>query len=188
MTASDSLELIQSVRERRLITLGLADQVVEERWREPILPGGRTAHAMLAHLLAWDEWLTAVLELSALRPLPEKLKQPLRDVDAFNERSAVRYDGLPRQDLLMGLQGASVRLVSAATASGGDWAVRRIPDLAPSATRPDGQPSRGPTAGGLLRTLREHEREHNEEFSAVFSVMVDLEKMRERSQARERGT
>ncbi|HEU0026752.1 MAG TPA: hypothetical protein VFQ25_06510 [Ktedonobacterales bacterium] len=185
MTASDSLEIIQSVRERRLITLGLADQVAEERWREAILPGGRTAHAMLAHLLAWDEWLTAVLELSALRPLPEKLKQPLRDVDAFNGRSIVRFDGLPRQDLLMGLQGASVRLVSALTASGGGWASRRIPDLAPSRTRPDGQPSRGPSVGGLLRTLREHEREHDEEFSAVFGVTVDLEQLRE--QARERG-
>lgn len=187
MVAGDTPTLIQSVRERRLITLALADQVAEERWREPLLPGDRTAHAMLAHLLAWDEWLTAVLELSVLRALPEKLRQPLRDVDAFNARAVARYDGLGRQDLLTGLQGASVRLASAASAGGDGWESRRIPDLAPHPTRPDGQPSRGPSVAGLLGMLREHEREHDEDFSAAFGVTTDLEKLREQLQSRERS-
>lgn len=187
MAAGDGPEVIQSMRERRLITLALADQLAEERWREPALPGGRTTHAMLAHLLAWDEWAIAIFELSVLRALPEKLKQALRDVDAFNQRAIARYDGLPRQDLLMGLQGANARLISAATAGGGDWASRRIPDLAPNPTRPDGQPSRGPSVGGLLRSLRDHERQHGDEFSATFGVTVDLEKLREQAQTQGRG-
>ena len=179
MAAEDSAELIQSARERRLITLALADQLTEERWREPAMPGGRTAHAMLAHLLAWDEWATAVFELSALRALPAKLALALRDVDAFNARAVERFNGLGRDDLLTGLQGASARLMSAATGAGGDaWAERRIPDLAPHPVNPNGQPSRGPSVGGLLRTLRKHEREHDEEFSAAFGVTVDLEQLR----------
>lgn len=178
MTAEDGADIIQSVRERRFVTLALAQQTPEERWREPALPGGRTAQALLSHLLAWDEWATAVFELSALRALPEKLVLAYRDVDAFNARAVARYDGLERDQTLAGLQGANMRLVSAATAGGAGWAGRRIPDLAPSATKPGGQPSRGPSVAGLLRMLREHEREHDEEFAATFGVSVDLEEMR----------
>lgn len=178
MATEDSANLIQSMRERRLLTLALAGQIPEERWREPALADGWTPHALLSHLLAWDEWATAVFELSALRALPEKLVQAYRDVDAFNARAVARFDGLEHDQTLAGLQGANMRLVSAATAGRDEWAQRRIPDLAASATRPDGQPSRGPSVGGLLRTLREHEREHDEQLSAAFGVTVDLEKLR----------
>lgn len=178
MAAEDSADLIQSMRERRLLTLALASQIPEERWREPVLPDRWTAHALLSHLLAWDEWATAVFELSALRALPEKLVQAYRDVDAFNARAVARFDGLEHDQTLMGLQGANMRLVSAATASASEWAQRRIPDLAPSATQPDGQPSRGPSVGGLLRLLRDHERDHDEQLSTAFGVTADLEKLR----------
>ncbi len=196
MATGEKTTLIQSMRERRLVTLGLADQLAQERWREPLLPDGRTAHAMLSHLLAWDEWTTAVFELSALRALPEKLTQALRDAGAFNARAVARYDALGRDDLLTGLQGASARLISAATGVGGEaWAERRISDLAldtasASGQPPyepgvaslladvSGQPSRGPSVAGLLEMLREHERRHDEELSAAFGVTVDLEKLR----------
>ena len=188
MAAEDGAALIQSTRERRLITLALADQTPEERWREPLLSGERSAHAMMAHLLAWDEWATAVFELSVLRALPEKIVLALRDVDAFNARSIARFNGLGREDLILGLHGASARLISAATGAGGDaWAERRIPDLAPHPTNSNGQPSRGPSVGGLLRTLRKHEREHDEEFSTVFGVTADLEKLRAQALGEESG-
>jgi hypothetical protein len=180
MTAEGGADLIQSVRERRLLTLALAEQVGEERWREPALTGERTAHALFSHLLAWDEWATAAFELSALRPLPEKLALALRDVDAFNARAVARYGGLEREQLLAGLQGVNMRLVSAATATGPNWAERRIAELAPSPVGKDGQPSRGPSVAGLLRTLREHERAHDEEFSTAFGVSVDLDELRAR--------
>ncbi len=179
MAANDTATLIQSMRERRLLTLALADQVGENRWRAPLLPGDRTAHAMLSHLLAWDEWLTAVFELSVVRNLPEKLTQTLLDVDSFNARAEARYTGLSRDDLLTGLQGANARLLSAATGSNGElWAARQIDDLAPYPTGPGGLPSRGPSVAGLLETLREHESRHAEEFSTAFGVTADLEKLR----------
>jgi hypothetical protein len=209
MATEEKLTLIQSIRERRLVTLGLADQAGSDRWREPLLPGGVTAHAMFSHLLAWDEWAIAVFELSALRELPEKLTRALREIDGFNARAVARYNGLAREDLLMGLQGSSARLASAATGIGGEaWAERRIPDLAPNrasdpaappsrepnvtsllnASDPAGQPSRGPSVGGLLKILREHEREHDEEFSAAFGVSVDLEKLRADALNEEKNT
>lgn len=198
MADGEAEALLQSMRERRLMTLGLADQVAQERWREPLLPGGETAHAMLSHLLAWDEWATAVFELSALRELPEKLKQPLREADAFNARAVARYSGLDRDVLLTGLQGASVRLLSAATSIGlAQWPKRRIADLilydASASDQPsrepgaimllkaagaDGQSSGGPSVAGLLEMLREHERQHGEEFAVAFGVTVDLEALR----------
>ena len=52
-------DLIQLAREQRLMTLALADQVDGARWSEPALPGERSPHAMLSHLLGWDEWLIA---------------------------------------------------------------------------------------------------------------------------------
>lgn len=174
--------LLQSLRERRLVTVGLAGQVGEERWREPLLPGATTPHAVISHLLAWDEWAMAVFELSALRELPAKVRGALREVDAFNARAVARFDGLDRDDLLMGLQSANARVVAAATGAGGDgWAQRRIPDLAPNPLGADGKPSRGPAVAGLLGMLREHEREHDEELAAAFSITVDLEKLRAQS-------
>jgi len=170
---------IQTLREQRLMTLALADQVTGTRWSEPALPGGFSAHAMLSHLLGWDEWLIATLELSATRELPAKLVGAFRDVDAFNARSVARYANVSRDDLLGALQGTSARMVSSALAAGGaEWAQRRIPDLAPEPQRADGTPSRGPSVGGLLRMLREHERHHCEEFSAALGVTVDMAQLR----------
>lgn len=180
--AESNAELLQSLRERRLATMALADQVGAERWREPALPGGMTSHAMISHLLAWDEWASAVFELSVVRELPVKLRGALQEVDAFNARAMARFDGLDRDVLLMGLQNSCARVLAAAAGAGGDgWAGRRIPDLAPHPTRADGKPSRGPSVAGLLRTLREHEREHCEALSAAFGVTVDLDELRART-------
>jgi hypothetical protein len=171
--------LLQSLRERRLMTLALAEQIGLERWREPLLPGGTTPQAMIAHLLAWDEWAAAVFELSALRELPAKLRGALREVDAFNARAVARFDLLERDHLLTAMQSANARLLFAALSVGGaEWPGRRIPDLAPSPLNADGQPSRGPSVAGLLGMLREHEREHDEEFGAAFGASVDLEALR----------
>lgn len=170
---------IQLAREQRLKMLALADQIAGPRWTEPALPGGVSPHAMLSHLLGWDEWLIAVLEMSAVRELPAKLVAAYHDVDGFNARSVVRYADISRDDLLGALQGTSTRIVSSALAVGGaEWAQRRIPDLAPPRADANGQPSRGPTVGGLLRLMRRHERDHCEEFSAAMGVTVDMEQLR----------
>ena len=60
----NATDLVQRMREQRLTTLALADQIGEERWREPALPGG-SIHDVLAHLLGWDEWAMAVFDISA---------------------------------------------------------------------------------------------------------------------------
>ncbi len=173
---------IQRSREQRLLTLALADQITGARWGEPALPGGVSLHAMLSHLLGWDEWVIAAIELSALRELPARLVSAYHDVDGFNARSVARYANISRDDLLAGLQGTSMRVASSALAVGGaEWAHRRIPELAPPRAAGDGadaKPSRGPSVGGLLRMLREHEREHGDEVSAAFGVRVDLEQLR----------
>lgn len=174
---------IQAAREQRLMTLALADQINTARWDEPALPGGVSLHATLAHLLGWEEWATAVFEVSALRELPARLVTAYREVDAFNARSVARFAGVSRADLFASLQGANTRLVSSALAVGGaQWAERRIPELAPppqaGADSQPHQPSRGPSVGGLLRMLARHEREHAQEISATFGVSVDLERMR----------
>jgi hypothetical protein len=183
--AQAAAALLQSVRERRVMSLALAEEIGLERWNAPLLPGERTAHALYSHLLAWDEWATAVFELSALRALSEKLVRPYLEVDAFNARSVARFAGLPREDLLMGLQGANARLIAAALgADGAAWFARRIPDLAPPGAGTPEKPSRGPSVGGLLRLLLNHEREHNEEISATYGVSVDLERLRAQSQER----
>jgi len=195
-------EIVQQARERRLVTLALAEQVKEDRWRDRILDDNtRTIHDVLAHVLAWDEWATAVFELSAVRALPEKLVTAMRDIDAFNARAAKRYEGLSRIDLLSGLQAASGRLISGAIGRGDPaWYRRRIDDLAelrsileqrqtgdtsapavPSVDRQapqDGQQAKGPSVGGLLRMLATHEREHDEQISGAFAITVDLEQMR----------
>ena len=50
------------------------------------MPGERTLHDLLAHLLGWDEWAVGVFEISALRALPPVLIEALRDVDDYNAR------------------------------------------------------------------------------------------------------
>ena len=173
---------IQQSREQRLVTLTLADQIAGARWDEPALPGDGSLHALLSHLLGWDEWLIAVLEVSSVRELPPKLVTVYRDVDGFNARSIARLAHVSRDDLMASLQGSSRRVASSAFAVGGQaWAQRRITELAPP--RPpdapaDAPPSRGPTVGGLLRLMRRHEQAHGEEISAAFDVRVDLEQLR----------
>lgn len=173
---------IQQLREQRLMTLALADQITGARWTEPALPGGVSLHAMLSHLLGWDELMIAVLEVSAVRELPTKLITAYRDVDAFNARSVARYANIRRDDLLGSLQGSNARLVSSALSVGGaEWALRRVPELAPPRDGQAGQdakPSRGPSVGGLLGMLREHEHDHCKEISAALGVTVDMEQLR----------
>jgi hypothetical protein len=173
-------DLIQSLREQRLMTLALADQLTGLRWSAPALPGDVSPHALLAHLLGWDEWAIAVFEMSATRELPAKLITAYREIDAFNARSVARYANIARDDLLGSLQGTSARVTSSARAVGGaNWAQRRIPELAPP--NDDGasaRSSRGPSIGGLLRMLRSHERAHCEELSATLGVTVDMEQLR----------
>lgn len=169
---------VQRSREQRLLTLALADQIATPRWSDPALPGGGSLHAMLSHLLGWDEWLIAALEVSATRPLPVRLIAAYRDVDAFNARSVERLAHTSRDDLMASLQGSSMRVTSSALGVGGaDWAQRRIVELAPPRAA-DAPPSRGPSVGGLLRMLRTHEHDHDEEVSVAFGVRVDLEQLR----------
>ncbi len=123
---------IQRSREQRLVTLTLADQIAGARWDEPALPGGGSLHALLSHLLGWDEWLIAALEVSAVRELPARLIAAYRDVDGFNARSIARLAHISRDDLMASLQGSSMRVTSSALAvGGGEWAQRRIAELAP---------------------------------------------------------
>jgi hypothetical protein len=49
-------DTLHALHEQRLTTLALADQIKEDRWREPLLPGGRSLHDLLSHILGWDEW------------------------------------------------------------------------------------------------------------------------------------
>ena len=118
---------------QRLRTLALADQIGEDHWREPLLPGGRTLHDQLTHLLAWDEWAVGAFEISALRPLPPTLVEALRDSTAYNARTEQRYRRITRDDVMSALQGMVDRvLISAARSapSGQPWLERRIADLA----------------------------------------------------------
>jgi hypothetical protein len=173
-------EIVQGLREQRLTTLALADQIGDDRWREPLLPGGATLHDMLAHLLGWDEWATAVFEISAYRELPDALIEAARDVDAYNARTQARYRPLTRDDLLGGLQSATPRVVSAAMGRGAlGWETRRISQLTyvdVGAKRQEDGTIRPPSVRGILRLLLNHEREHDEEISATFGVTANLER------------
>src|SRR5262245_46575313 len=126
----DADELVQGLRERRLTTLALADQIHEDRWREPALSDGRTIHDLLAHILGWDEWAVAVFDISQIRDLPSFLVDALRDddgVDRYNEKAVARYQRLTRDDLLAALQSATPRLIKSAMAGGGaEWSRRQI--------------------------------------------------------------
>ena len=73
----DGNTTLQKLREQRHATLSLADQVPEERWSEPALPGGGTLHDTLAHLLGWDEWAVGVTARSGLSPPPTVIDMPV---------------------------------------------------------------------------------------------------------------
>lgn len=183
-------DLLQRLREQRLTTLTLADQIKEDRWREPALPGGRTIHDVLSHILAWDEWGIAVFEISAIRPLPPVLTQALEDVDAFNARAVKRFHNITRDDILSALQSANGRLIASAQQSGGaEWGERRIPDLAQRRTEVDAtqdatqqEPQRGPSVRSIVRNLANHEQSHAQELMDTFGITPQLEKHQQAEQ------
>ncbi len=137
--------LIQALRERRLLTLALADQVGEDRWRTPRLPHDHSLHDLLAALLAWDEWAAAIFEVSLLRALPPKLIAPTQAAEArhdFEARAFARYAPLARAELLTSLQASGERAISGAIGRGATgWHARPISGLALTALRraPDTQ-------------------------------------------------
>ena len=188
-------DLVQRLREQRLATLSLADQIKEDRWHEPALPGGRSIHDLLAHLLAWDEWAVAVFELSQLREtLPPALTRPAADRDAYNEKAVSRYQGISRDDLLSALQAASPRVLRSAAAGGGrDWLTRRIAGLqpwppvsasiataAPAQERPSPstEPPRAPSVRSILRLLANHEAEHDQEIMQAHGIQPQLDQFK----------
>jgi hypothetical protein len=181
----NATDLVQRLREQRLTTLALADQVGEDRWREPALPGG-SIHDVLAHLLGWDEWAMAVFDISAARPLPDTLIDALKDVDGYNARAQQRYHNLSREDLLSGLQTITPRLLTSAMNRGApNWDARRIADLGEIWAQLTASPHspRAPSVKGLLRMLYEHEKEHDEEISQGFNITADLDRFRGKREA-----
>lgn len=165
---TDSMDLLQRLHDARYTTLALADQIGEDRWREPLLPGNRAIHDLLAHLVAWDEWAIGVFEISIDRPLPSVLARIPGDVDGFNERSVNRFRTISRLDLLNGLQSSSDRLVKSALAAGGEeWHQRELPDLAR-----DPNAARKPTVSTVLRSLTRHELSHHQEIQDTYGVAV----------------
>lgn len=174
-------ELVRRLREQRLTTLALADQIKEDRWREPALPGERSIHDLLSHILAWDEWAVATFEISAHRELPPVLRRALADVDAFNAKAVARHRGISRDDLLSGLQSANPRLLSSAHVGGGaEWEKRRIEGLLPEDVIAGGPPNRkAPSVRSILRMLLEHEAEHDQEIMDAFGITPNLERLRD---------
>jgi hypothetical protein len=179
-------EIIRRYRERRLTTLALADQIAEDRWREPALPGGRSIHDQLTHIIGWDEWAAAVFDLSRVRDeLPPVLINALSEVDAYNARNVARMRNLTRDDVISALQEANPRVLKSAMAAGGEqWAKRRIailPRVGPLAAPPDpahpDEPPRQPSVGGILRTLMMHEAEHDQELTDAFSIQPNLDRL-----------
>ena len=174
-------ELVRRLREQRLTTLALADQIKEDRWREPALPGERSIHDLLSHILAWDEWAVATFEISAHRELPPVLRRALADVDAFNAKAVARHRGISRDDLLSGLQAANPRLLSSARVGGGvEWEMRRIEGLLPEDVIAGGPSNRkAPSVRGILRMLQEHEAVHDQEIMDAFGITPNLERLRD---------
>src|SRR5258706_126676 len=156
----DGDEILQRARRQRHTTLSLADQVKEDRWRAPVMPGGATIHDVLAHLLAWDEWAVGVFELSHLRDeVPQALARALDDVDGFNARAQARLRNITRDDMLSSLQTVSDRIVKSSLAVGGaDWAKRRLPGLTFAVGGSDMRPPRQvtPSVGGGRRMMTEN--------------------------------
>lgn len=209
LPADTGAALIQSLRERRLITLALADQVGEDRWRAVTLPHDHSLHDVLVGLLAWDEWAAAVFELSLLRGLPPKLIAPTQSAGArheFEARAKARYTPLGRADLLASLQAAGERAVSGAIGRGVEgWATRPIaglvivqmPGHAPyvaagapggATNAPGGALGAGggdvgqhaPTVGDILRWLMSREEQRDAEISVGLHVSADIEQLRAR--------
>lgn len=178
-------DTLQALREQRLTTLALAEQIKDDRWREPLLPGGRSLHDLLAHILGWDEWAVGVFEISRLRTLPPVLVDALRDVDAYNARAMRRYANIARDDMLSALQASPDRVLASAVGPGGEhWQDRRFPELAHARTLDTQKDesvttSRGPSVGGLLRVLLRHEISHNQEISKAFDIVPDLDRFRD---------
>src|SRR5215472_1878853 len=130
MEAEEAEALVQRLREQRLTTMSLADQIKEDRWRELLLPGEWSLHGLLSHVLAWDEWAIAVFEISLIRDLPPALQRAVHEVDAFNTRAKDRFRGISRDDMLSALQAANPRLIGSARAGGGtEWYNRKIDGL-----------------------------------------------------------
>lgn len=177
-------ELLQRLSEQRLTTLVLADQIGEDRWREPVLPGG-SIHDVLSHLLGWDEWAMAVFDISALRPLPPTLVDALRDIDGYNARSQKRFRNLSRDDLMLGLQTSAPRVAASAQHRGAPgWDERRIAELGEVWAQLSGSAHgpRAPSVKGLLRMLYEHEKAHDEEIGSGFGISADLERYKSNEQ------
>jgi hypothetical protein len=173
MDANKADILVQRLREQRLATLSLADQIKDDRWREPSLPADATLHDLLADVLAWDEWAIAVFEISLLRDLPAALQKPLDDVVAFNSRSQARYHGIIRDDMLSALQSANPRLITSAMASGGDqWFLRVIGNLR---FPPDSRQPHSPSVGEILRLLHWHEYMRDKEIMNAFGISTKLD-------------
>lgn len=178
-------DILHALHKQRLTTMALADQIKEDRWKEPLLPGDRSLHDLLAHILAWDEWAVGVFEISRLRALPPVLIDALRDVDAYNARAMRRYANITRDDLMSALQASPDRVLAGAIGPGGEhWRERRFPELAHAGKLADQKDesvvtSRGPSVGGLLRLLLRHEASHDEEISRVFEITPNLEQFQE---------
>ncbi|MGO8946833.1 MAG: hypothetical protein ACLQUY_04025 [Ktedonobacterales bacterium] len=166
-------ELVQRLREQRLTTLSLADQIKDDRWRESVLPRDASLHDLLADVLAWDEWAIAVFEISLIRDLPTALQQAMDDADAFNRRAEARYRGISRDDMLSGLQSANPRLIASAKANGGTlWYTRMIDGLM---FPPNGSSPYKPSVGEILRLLRWHEFERGKEIMTAFGISAKLD-------------
>lgn len=185
MSTVSTDNVLRALREQRLTTLALADQIKDDRWREPVLPGERSLHDLLSHILAWDEWAVGVFEISRLRSLPPVLIEALRDVDAYNARAVRRYANITRDDILSALQASPDRVLASAIGPGGQsWQERRFPELAHAGAIASGKDesvvtSRGPSVGGLLRLLLRHEMSHQQEISEGFGIEPHLERFRE---------
>src|SRR5260221_9890162 len=175
----DGDEILQRARRQRHTTLSLADQVKEDRWRAPVMPGGATLQDGVAHILAWDEWAVGVFELSHLRDeVPPALARAVDDVDGLNARAQARLRNITRADMLSSLQTISDRIVKSSLAVGGeDWAKRRLPRLTFAVGGSDMRPPRqvAPNVGGVLRKVTEHEEEHPGGIAAAFGVSVQRE-------------
>jgi hypothetical protein len=168
MQAEEAETLVQRLREQRLTTMSLADQIKEDRWREPVLPGEWSLHGLLSHVLAWDEWAIAVFEISLIRDLPPTLQRAVDEVDAFNVRARDRFRGISRDDMLSALQAANPRLIASARASGGiQWYNRNIDGLLFLANT---EKQHVPSVSEILRVLRRHESLHSQEIAATFAI------------------
>ena len=168
MEAEEAEALVQRLREQRLTTMKLADQIKEDRWRETVLPGEWSLHGLLSHVLAWDEWAIAVFEISLIRDLPPALQRAVDEVDAFNARAKDRYRGISRDDVLSALQAANPRLIaSARVSSGTKWYNRKIDGLLFLSNT---EKQHVPSVSEILRVLRRHESLHSQEVAATFSI------------------